>query len=202
MLDSMWGILDGMNENGLAVSLSFGGRPVVGEGFGMPLILRYVLETCGDVDEGVAALQRIPSHMSYNVTLLDARGQYRTVFLAPDRPPAVTRRPLATNHQRIVEWEAFAHATASLDRERYLRARLDDASESAERFVNRFLGPPLHITNFHHGWGTLYTAVYEPRTGHFALYWPGVSLSLSLIQFQETAIALSFAAEPHQRMRV
>jgi predicted choloylglycine hydrolase len=41
MLDSLWGVLDGINESGLAVSLAFGGRPVVGTGFGMPLILRY-----------------------------------------------------------------------------------------------------------------------------------------------------------------
>ena len=82
MSDSLWGLLDGMNDDGLAVSLAFGGRKVVGVGFGMPLILRYVLETCCTVDEGVAALLRIPSHMSYNVTLVDAQGAYQTVYVA------------------------------------------------------------------------------------------------------------------------
>ncbi len=52
MLDSLWGVLDGINEDGLAVSLAFGGRQVVGEGFGMPLILRYVLETCAQRGRG------------------------------------------------------------------------------------------------------------------------------------------------------
>ncbi|MEO6444518.1 MAG: C45 family peptidase [Gemmatimonadaceae bacterium] len=60
MSDSLWGLLDGINEDGLVVSLSFGGRKAVGEGFGMPLILRYVLETCRTVEEGVATLLRIP----------------------------------------------------------------------------------------------------------------------------------------------
>ncbi len=199
MLDSLWGVLDGINEDGLAVSLSFGGRQVVGEGFGMPLILRYILETCGNVDEGVAALLRIPSHMSYNVTLLDADGRHRTVFVAPDRPPAVTNRSLATNHQRVVEWEAFAHATASLDRERHLRARLADPTEGAERFVSRFLEPPLHQSAFAMGWGTLYTAVYEPRTRSMALHWAGFSLRQSIEQFQDAAVALSFGSRPHER---
>jgi hypothetical protein len=44
MLDCLWGLLDGANDSGLAVSLTFGGRPQVGEGFGIPLVIRYVLE--------------------------------------------------------------------------------------------------------------------------------------------------------------
>jgi predicted choloylglycine hydrolase len=167
----------------------------------MPLILRYALETCGTVEEAVAVLLRVPTHMSYNVTLLDAQGEHRTVFLAPDRAPAVTRRPLATNHQRVVEWEAFAHATASVDRERFLRARLEDSNESAARFVGRFLEPPLHIGNFLHGWGTLYTTVYEPQTASMALYWTGGSLRQSIGQFQESAVTLSFDAVQRERMK-
>ncbi len=199
MLDSLWGVLDGINQDGLAVSLAFGGRPVVGEGFGMPLILRYVLETCRTVEEGTAALIRIPSHMSYNVTLLDARGQHSTVFVAPDRPPTVTRRTLATNHQRAVEWEAFAHATASLDRERYLRARLEDPAENPERFVQRFLEPPLYVAWARRGWGTLYTAVYQPSSTSMALHWTGATLRQSIAQFQESAVTLSFAGHPPER---
>lgn len=206
MIDSLWGMLDGMNDDGLAVSLSFGGRQVVGEGFGMPLILCYVLETWSDVPEGVAALLRIPSHMSYNVTLLDRLGNCQTVFVAPDRQPAVTNRLLATNHQRVVAWEAFAHATASLDRERYLRARLSDPNESAERFVDRFLEAPLHQTAFARGWGTLYTSVYRPQSLEITLRWTGYSLKQSIHQFQDAAVALSAASlaenrqhyEPHR----
>ena len=40
MSDCPWGALDGMSQSGLAVSLAFGGRRVVGDGFGIPLILR------------------------------------------------------------------------------------------------------------------------------------------------------------------
>jgi predicted choloylglycine hydrolase len=45
MGDGLWGVLDGINEDGLAVSLTFGGRRVLGDGFGIPLIMRYVMET-------------------------------------------------------------------------------------------------------------------------------------------------------------
>lgn len=38
--DCVWGVLDGLNEHGLAVSLAFGGRKVVGHGFGVTLIRR------------------------------------------------------------------------------------------------------------------------------------------------------------------
>ena len=49
MSDCLWGLLDGMNDRGLAVSLTFGGRPDVGDGFAVPLVVRYLLETCDDV---------------------------------------------------------------------------------------------------------------------------------------------------------
>src|SRR6056297_804853 len=37
----LFGLVDGMNDAGLVVSLTFGGRREVGDGFGVPLILRY-----------------------------------------------------------------------------------------------------------------------------------------------------------------
>ena len=40
MSDCLWGLLDGINEHGLVVSLTFGGRKITGEGFGIPLVLR------------------------------------------------------------------------------------------------------------------------------------------------------------------
>lgn len=54
--DGLWGLVDGMNDAGLAVSLTFGGRRVVGDGFGVPLILRYVLQTCETAEEAGGGL--------------------------------------------------------------------------------------------------------------------------------------------------
>lgn len=194
MLDSLWGVLDGINDDGLAVALAFGGRKVVGDGFGMPLILRYVLETCRTTREAAKTLQRVPSHMAYNVTVVDREGEYVTVFAGPDRKTQVVRRRVATNHQHAVEWTKFASATASVDRERFLTARLEDAEETASRFVDRFLEPPLYSTRFDHGWGTLYTVIYRPRTGAATYRWPTLVLPQSLTDFRPAVVALTYQA--------
>ena len=133
MLDCLWGLLDGVNDAGLAVSLTFGGRPQVGEGFGIPLVIRYVLEICATAQQAVAALRRIPVHMSYNVTVLDAAGQRATVYLAPDRPARVTDLPVATNHQGRVEWEPYAAAIRSVERQEHLEHLLADACGRGRR---------------------------------------------------------------------
>ncbi len=96
------GCLDGMNEDGLAASVTLGGRRVQGRGFAIILMLRYVLETCPSVDEAVATLCRIPVALPHNVTLLDRTGAYATLFLGPHRPPAVTRLRACTNHQEAI----------------------------------------------------------------------------------------------------
>jgi len=181
--DGLWGLVDGMNGDGLAVSLTFGGRRVVGDGFGVPLILRYVLETCTTAADAVAALTRIPCHMSYNVTVIDRARGYRTVQLAPDRAPVVTHAAVATNHQGRVEWSSHARFTATVERERFLLARLTLHPESQRRFIGAFLKPPLYSTAFAQGFGTLYTAVYRPRARRMELHWPGAEWDLPLHGF-------------------
>jgi predicted choloylglycine hydrolase len=71
MSDCLWGLLDGINDAGLAVSVTFGGRAVSGDGFAIPLVLRYVLEVCDSVQDACEILARVPVHASQNVTLFD-----------------------------------------------------------------------------------------------------------------------------------
>jgi predicted choloylglycine hydrolase len=183
--DGLWGLVDGVNDAGLAVSLTFGGRRVVGDGFGVPLILRYVLQTCTTAEEAGRALARIPTHMSYNVTVLDRRRNYLTAFMAPDRPAVLTHAAVATNHQERVEWDAHARMTASVERERFLLQRLTLHVEPEEKFTGAFLRPPLYSTAFDRGFGTLYTAVYRPRKGEMELRWPRGGWALNLADFVE-----------------
>lgn len=96
------GCLDGMNADGLVASVTFGGSPAEGLGFSIILIVRYILETCSQVSEAVAALCRIPVALSQNVTVLDKTGAYATVFLSSERPPSVSRTPVCANHQDSV----------------------------------------------------------------------------------------------------
>jgi predicted choloylglycine hydrolase len=96
------GCLDGMNEDGLVASMTFGGSPAQARGFAIILVLRYVLEMCRDVGEAIRALRRIPIAQSHNVTVLDKSGRHATLFLGPDRTPTVTNETVCTNHQEKV----------------------------------------------------------------------------------------------------
>ncbi len=186
MSDGILGLLDGINDAGLTVSLTFGGRREVGDGFGVPLILRYVLQTCETTAEAVDALCRIPCHMSYNVTVLDAKYHHNTVYLAPDRHPQISDVPVATNHQGHVEWSKHARFTATVERERFLLNRLNQHPESEKRFIDAFLRPPLYSTAFKSGFGTLYSAVYRPDKKQLQLLWPGALWDLSMDAFTES----------------
>ncbi len=193
--DGLLGLVDGMNDAGLGVSLTFGGRRIVGDGFGVPLILRYILQVCETCDEAVAVLQRIPCHMSYNVTLLDRQRRFATVFLAPDRKAVVTHAAVATNHQARVEWSSHARLTASVERERYLLQRLTLHVEPQEKFIDAFLKPPLYSVAFDKGFGTLYTAAYQPRLGQMTLMWPKSAARFSFSDFPEQKIHIAIPAQ-------
>ncbi|MFK5998711.1 MAG: C45 family autoproteolytic acyltransferase/hydrolase [Rhodobacterales bacterium] len=193
--DGLWGLVDGMNDAGLALSLTFGGRRVVGDGFGVPLILRYVLQTCETAEQAGAALARLPTHMSYNVTVVDARRNYLTALMAPDRPAQITHAAVATNHQEKVEWTAHARLTATVERERFLLQRLTLHREPEAKFIGAFLKPPLYSTAFDRGFGTLYTAVYRPKRGQMELRWPRATWALDINAFVEGARSI-FTPEP------
>lgn len=185
MADCLIGLVDGVNEDGLAVSLTFGGSQQVASGFGVPIILRYVLQTCTNAAEAVAALQRVPSHMAYNVTVLDKAGQRATVMMAPGGRTKVTNVAVATNHQEKVEWISHANATATVERERFLLQRLSLHKTTQEEFIGAFLKPPLYSLAFHRGFGTLYTAAYWPKKRKVELRWPGVKWTMRAKDFKE-----------------
>jgi len=181
--DCLWGLLDGMNEDGLAVSLTFGGRRPIGQGFGIPLIVRYLLETCTTVPEAIATLERLPLHLAHNLTMVDATGEFVTAYLAPDRPPVFQRTPVATNHQDVLDWPEYTAATRSHEREGLVSWLLEDLSVSAAGFVAAFLAPPLLDTAGIGNFGTLYTAVFYPREGRLEYRWPAHAWPQSFAAF-------------------
>lgn len=194
MSDGMIGLVDGQNDAGLAASLTFGGSRQVGDGFGVPIIMRYILETCETAGEAASALARIPSHMAYNVTVLDKAGGHATVYLGPGRDSVITNASVATNHQEHVSWRRHARATATVERERFLLQRLTLHEEPAEDFIGAFLKPPLYSLAFARGFGTLYTAVYWPLSGDAHYCWPGAAWPQSLHGFREGMIEVSYPA--------
>ncbi|MGO9972791.1 MAG: C45 family autoproteolytic acyltransferase/hydolase [Solirubrobacteraceae bacterium] len=197
MSDCLWGLLDGINEAGLAVSLTFGGRHEVGDGFAIPLVVRYLLETCDTVAHGRAALARIPVHASQNITMLDRHGEVLTAYVGPGRAPEFRALAVATNHQGKLEWPEYDRATQTVERERFVRALLEDPSVTRERFVAAFLAPPLRNTEYAKGFGTIYTAAYHPAEGGVDYLWPDAAWRQSFDRFHEDRHAQTFVHQPH-----
>ena len=185
MSDCLWGLLDGVNDAGLAVSLAFGGRRVIGNGFGIPLVVRYLLQVCESVAEARAVLQRLPYNLAHTLTLADRSGDIATAYLAPDR--GVVLRPIgvATNHQAEVDWPEHARATRTLERESRIVALLEHDAVDSESFAAAFLHSPLYSTEYERGLGTLYTAVYRPNTGDAEYRWPRLVWRHSFRDFDE-----------------
>jgi predicted choloylglycine hydrolase len=207
MSDCLWGLLDGVNDAGLAASLTFGGRRAVGDGFGIPLVIRYVLETCETVAEARETLARVPVHAAQNVTVVDAAGDLLTACVGPDREPDFRDVPAATNHQRANDWPEYATAVRTIERERVVLELLRSPDMTRKRFVQAFLEPPLRSTAYARGFGTLYTAAYHPAEGRVEYRWPGFTWSQSFEDFTEGSHERHFdegrrAAHGHQGQSV
>jgi predicted choloylglycine hydrolase len=175
------GCLDGINEDGLVASCTFGGSPAWGCGFSIILMLRYVLETCRRVDEAVAAFRRIPIAQSHNVTVLDQSGTYATLYLGPERTPAVTTELFCTNHQERVVWPEHGTVSRTVERRDVLARQLAEPGMTLERLVASLLAPPLYsrrITS-----PTVYTAVYRPAARQVRYLWPGRSWCQHIDQY-------------------
>lgn len=170
--DCLWGLLDGMNAAGLAVSLAYGGDRTSGEGFAIPVVLRYLLETCETTDQATKALARLPIAMAYNVTMIDAQGTVSTAHLRPGHDAEFAGQPAATNHR----WEQpidVAHATyyRSVERVEQLKDLVAERA-TADDLAHQLLTPPLHVGDYAGGFGTLYTADYRPAERTVIYRWP------------------------------
>jgi len=196
MTDCLWGLLDGMNDAGLAVSLAFGGRRVTGEGFAVPLVVRYLLEVCETTEGALDVLARLPVQASYNLTILDGGGAAATACVAPDRPPVPGPQPVATNHQHVVEWSEHAQATATVARENRMLELLADAATEETDFVDAFLEPPLHSRAYRSGFGTLYTAIHRPAAGVVEYRWPGLRWPQPFDAFDEGSLTVRLPIRP------
>jgi predicted choloylglycine hydrolase len=175
------GCIDGMNEDGLVASLTFGGGDGHGLGFSIILMLRYLLETCQHVDQAITALSRIPVATSQNVTLLDRSGAFATLFLGPDRGPALSRSRTCANHQEIGAAPDSPAIRNSIERERAALMALDDPATTLSSLTALFLEPPLYSRRA--ASPTVYTAVYRPAELRVDYLWPGTSWTQRIDRF-------------------
>jgi predicted choloylglycine hydrolase len=175
--DCLWGLLDGMNDDGLVISLTHGGRQSSAPGFAIPLVVRYLLEVAGTVDEARIVLDRLPVAASYNLTMMDATGVVVTAFVSPGNDPEYSESAVATNHRgRVPERPEHARALRSVERQDHLLELMAEPVEP-ESLTAAFLEPPLYNQRYAQGFGTVYTAVYRPRRQELTYAWPGESFT-------------------------
>jgi hypothetical protein len=93
MSDCLWGLLDGVNDAGLAVSLTFGGRREVGDGFAIPLVVRCLLETCAD-DCPTVEIPNATGELGARNGCHMARGPIARVFLGSRATKIVRHSPV------------------------------------------------------------------------------------------------------------
>ena len=163
-----------MNDAGLAVSLTWGGRSVYGCGFAILIVVRYLLETCDTVDEAVGRLRFLPVAVPLNLTLVDSTKAV-TVFVGPDMSPTVAPDACAANHQHLPVTDEQERTMRTQERLRAIRAAGAD--------VAAMLKPPLYRSVDEQGSRTLYTARYRPVEGRVTYYWPGESWQQSFGDF-------------------
>jgi predicted choloylglycine hydrolase len=192
MTDCIWGALDGMNDSGLAVSIAYGGRLLQGDGFGITIVLRYVLETCATVEEAVAVFQRIPVHLDYNIALLDKSGQHATVFIAPGHDTVTTGATTSTNHQGSTTEGTELFLDDSVIRLNALNTLASTINQDPNTNVTQFLKPPIFRPHHLYDSGTLYTAAYYPEEGTISYHWQNEYQNLSFENFQEKNIHIHY----------
>lgn len=184
--DCLWGLLDGMNDDGLAVSLAFGGRPGAGDGFAAPLVVRYLLEVAGDVAEAVRRLDTMPVSMFYNLTMVDAGGAAVTAYVGPGMRPEIFEDPVATNHRgRRPEFPDHARRFRSVERQDLLTAAVKRGAD-AEETAAAMLGPGVFSHDYDNAFGTLCTAIYRPFRGEVEYRWHSRSWIRSFASTEET----------------
>jgi len=195
MSDCLWGVLDGVNQEGLCVSLAFGGRRAEGEGFGIAIVLRYILETCRSAKDALKVLHRVPVHLPYNLAILDRTGDWRTVFISPDREPEVRREPYSANRQDANMRPDDPRIADTVRREALLENVIGNPNETLEHLSDRFLQAPIYRPVRKGDWGTLYTACYRPADASVQLRWPRASWRQSIAAFGVGERLVSYSAQ-------
>jgi len=167
-----FGRTDGINEKGLAVSMSAAGRPIgYGdwmrkpqiEGLQFWTIIRALLDNCANVKEAETVLKKVPKGCSVNMFLADSAGNITLAKVMPGNVEFVEvgeKGMCAANH--------FDDDPNPLPNS---ITRLQTASESVSGDVSamkKYLGTPFPAGactyDYKNCFGTLHSAVYDTET--------------------------------------
>ena len=157
-------------------------------------MLRYILETCRSAKDALKVLQRVPVHLPVQSReVLDRTGDWRTVFISPDREPEVRREPYSANRQDANMRPDDPRIADTVRREALLENVIGNPNETREHLSDRFLQAPIYRPVKKGDWGTLYTACYRPETCGVELRWPNASWHQSIGAFTPGAIAAAYS---------
>ena len=191
-----FGRSEGVNEKGLAVSMSSCGFPVSNlpmmkapglKGLEFWVVIRSLLENCGDVEEALDKVRKMPVAFNINLYLADASGN-AALFETMDGEQAFRRiRPgdrasclYGTNHiaienLRYREPEAMRNSIVRFD-------KLKEFTESEEKFEEKDIrklllkkypeGKTAHY--YKEGFGTIKSVILDTVEKRFSICWLGL----------------------------
>ncbi len=190
--DCLWGALDGMNEYGLSVSVTFVGLGAQHQGFAAPIVVRYILEFCTTTEEAVDVLMRIPLCMAYNFSVVDSKFTAKTVEVNPFTGTFISSSPAATNHQGSVDEFRSPELYDSLLRKNTILDCLYSPYSTLESFLNAFAYSPLYQVDYQSGTATLYTVAYNCELKAIEYRWAtGIVFYQSFFNFLEADFVVS-----------
>lgn len=164
--------LDGINEKGVAVSLTFGaGHPPIQHGIGSAMFTRIVLDKAGSVEEAIELFEKAPYVTPNNVMIADSSGnavvieasagQYHIrkpeegIFICANSYLA----PEMRKHQRINNKTTKWREQAMLRKEPNLANRAELMNFLTTDFPDGLFEPYYSV-----GLGTLWSVIYHPKT--------------------------------------
>lgn len=162
--------LDGINEKGLSVSLTFGaGYLPIGHGIGSAMFSRIVLDIASTVEEALEIFNKAPYVTPNNVMVADTSGQAVVIeqSAGKHRIRRVENGPLVCANSyldpQMRDQQKIKNATTSWREQRMKRINLGNQEEMMDLLTADF-PKGLFEPYFTDGLGTLWSVIYHPET--------------------------------------
>jgi predicted choloylglycine hydrolase len=126
---SMINLEEGLNEKGLIASMTFVFPDNIVPGINSVLLVRYLLEKVGSVDEAVKELQALPIASACNILLADRKGDMLVAECSPDK--LHLRKP-AKNENFVITVNHFTSDEMKKHYSKNLPAFLSNSKVKAE----------------------------------------------------------------------
>ena len=179
----LWfGRYDGINDQGLVISMSAGGIPVgegmlppFNDGFQFWTVMRAVLDHCKDVEEAIDLIKNTPHCGNPVYMLADPTGTLARVEVAGNKTAVKQVEPqsekdwlIATNHmQNFADGEvnipAFKNSYTRYECiENFLETNQTISQETLQQFLDQTYPHGLCCNHYQEGFGTLRSMIFNP----------------------------------------